>query len=49
MTLQREVPEFLKGAGADGRLIVYFIGHAMQDARGRFFLRPRIFAPINPR
>ena len=46
--LQRELPEFLKSVGADGRLIVYFIGHAMKDASGQVFLAPKDFRSDQP-
>ena len=43
VTLEREVPEFLKRIGADGRLIVYYVGHACKDAGGAGLPGPQGF------
>ena len=48
VTLEREVPEFLKRVGADGRLIVYYVGHACKDAEGQVFLAPKDFRSDQP-
>ncbi len=48
VTLEREVPDFLKRVGADGRLIVYFVGHAVKDADGQVFLAPKDFRSDQP-
>ena len=48
VTLEREVPDFLKRVGADGRLIVYYAGHACKDARGQVFLAPKDFRSDQP-
>ena len=45
--LEREVPEFLKRVGADGRLIVYFVGHAVKDEQGQH-LAPKDFRSDKP-
>jgi serine/threonine-protein kinase len=46
--LQTQVPDFLKKVGADGRLIVYYVGHACQDAKGQVFLAPKDFRSDQP-
>jgi serine/threonine-protein kinase len=48
VTLEREVPEFLKRVPADGRLVVYFTGHAMKDAKGHVYLAPKDFRSDKP-
>ncbi len=48
VTMEREVPDFLKGVGADGRLIVYYVGHASRDASGEVFLAPKDFRSDQP-
>ena len=48
VTLEREVPDFLKKVGADGRLIVYYVGHACKDADGQVFLAPKDFRSDQP-
>jgi serine/threonine-protein kinase len=48
VTLQREAPEFLKRIPADARLIVYFAGHAMTDAKGQVYLAPKDFRSDKP-
>ncbi|MGO9107969.1 MAG: protein kinase domain-containing protein [Thermoguttaceae bacterium] len=48
VTLEREVPDFLKGIGADGRLVVYYVGHACKDASGQVFLAPKDFHSDQP-
>ena len=48
VTLEREVPDFVKGVGADGRLIVYYIGHACKDGGGEVFLAPKDFHSDQP-
>jgi serine/threonine-protein kinase len=48
VTLEREVPEFLKLIPADARLIVYFVGHAMKDAKGQVYLAPKDFRSDKP-
>jgi serine/threonine-protein kinase len=48
VTLEREVPEFLKRVPADARLIVYFDGHAMKDAKGQVYLAPKDFRSDKP-
>ena len=48
VTLEREVPDFLKRVGADGRLIVYYVGHACKDAGGQVFLAPKDFRSDQP-
>jgi uncharacterized caspase-like protein len=42
-SIQQKVTEFLRRIPADGRLIVYFGGHAYMDARGRPYLAARDF------
>ena len=44
----RETPEFLKRIPADARLIVYFDGHAMKDAKGHVYLAPKDFRSDKP-
>ena len=46
--LEQQVPEFLKKVGTDGRLIVYFVGHACQDGGGQVFLAPKDFRSDQP-
>ena len=48
VTLEREVPDFLKRVGADGRLIVYYVGHACKDEGGQVFLAPKDFHSDQP-
>ena len=48
VTLEREVPDFLKRVAADGRLIVYYVGHACKDAGGQVFLAPKDFRSDQP-
>lgn len=48
VTLQREVPDFLKLVPADGRLIVYYIGHACRDDKGQVYLAPKDFQSDKP-
>ena len=48
VTLEREVPDFLKRVGADGRLIVYYVGHACKDSKGQVFLAPKDFRSDQP-
>ena len=48
VTLEQEVPKFLKKVGADGRLIVYYVGHACKDASGEVFLAPKDFHSDQP-
>ena len=48
VTLEREVPDFLKRVGTDGRLIVYYVGHACKDAGGQVFLAPKDFRSDKP-
>jgi eukaryotic-like serine/threonine-protein kinase len=48
VSLEREVPEFLKKVGADGRLVVYYVGHACKDAGGQVFLAPKDFRSDQP-
>jgi serine/threonine-protein kinase len=48
VTLEREIPDFLKKVGADGRLIVYFVGHACKDAEGQVYLAPKDFHVDQP-
>ena len=48
VTLEQEVPKFLKKVGADGRLIVYYVGHACKDASGQVFLAPKDFRSDQP-
>jgi len=46
--LEQQVPEFLKKVGSDGRLIVYYDGHACKDADGQVFLAPKDFRSDQP-
>ncbi|MGA2254652.1 MAG: protein kinase, partial [Thermoguttaceae bacterium] len=46
--LEQQAPEFLKKIGADGRLIVYFVGHACKDDGGQVFLAPKDFRSNQP-
>ena len=46
--LEQQVPEFLKKVGADGRLIVYYVGHAVKDPSGQVFLAPKDFRSDQP-
>jgi serine/threonine-protein kinase len=46
--MDQEVPKFLKKVGADGRLIVYYVGHAWKDAKGQVILAPKDFRSDQP-
>ena len=46
--LEQQVPEFLKKVGADGRLVVYYVGHACKDSDGQVFLAPKDFRADQP-
>ncbi len=46
--LEQQVAEFLKKVAADGRLIVYYVGHACKDADGQVFLAPKDFRADKP-
>ncbi len=48
VTLEREVPDFLKRVGTDGQLIVYYVGHACKDTSGQVFLAPKDFGTNKP-
>ena len=48
VTLEREVPEFLKLVPAEGRLIIYFVGHACRDDKGQLYLAPKDFHSDKP-
>ncbi len=48
VSLEREVPEFLKLVPADARLIVYFAGHACKDDKGKVYLAPKDFRSDKP-
>lgn len=42
--LEQGIPPFLAGVPADGKLIVYFNGHAFLDADGQVYLAPKNFS-----
>jgi len=46
--MEQQVAEFVKKVGADGRLIVYYVGHACKDADGQVFLAPKDFRSDQP-
>jgi hypothetical protein len=46
--LEQQVADFLKKVGADGRLIVYYVGHACKDDSGQVFLAPKDFRSDQP-
>jgi tRNA A-37 threonylcarbamoyl transferase component Bud32 len=48
VTLERELPEFLKLVPAEARLIVYFVGHACKDDKGQVYLAPKDFRSDKP-
>ena len=41
-------PSSSRRVGADGRLIVYYVGHACKDAKGQVFLAPKDFRSDQP-
>jgi eukaryotic-like serine/threonine-protein kinase len=48
VTLEREISDFLKKVPADGRLLVYYIGHARKDSDGQVYLAPKDFRSDQP-
>ena len=48
VTLEQEVPKFLKQVPSDARLIVYFAGHAAKDSKGKIYLAPKDFRSDKP-